>query len=219
MTCRPPPRCLDELLLRAQALCGRSVGEVAQALGVPGISVSADPRRTKGLCGALVERALGASAGSAAGPDFPALGVELKTVPLSPALRPRESTYVCAVNLGTLPGESWRTSAVRRKLARVLWVPVEGAASGPLAQRRFLRPRYRELGGADEELLRADWEELVAIIGTGGVTDLGARTGRCLQVRPKAADGRARVVDVSSLVPTGPRGFYLRASFTRTQLA
>ena len=80
-----PPSSEDELRERAAWLAGRSIGELAAALGVPAPPLGV---RGKGKVGGLIERALGASSGSAARPDFPALGVELKTIPVDPARRP-----------------------------------------------------------------------------------------------------------------------------------
>ena len=58
-------------------------------------------------------------------------------------------------------------------------------------------------------------------IGAGNVEALTARTGRWLQVRPKAATGRTRTFSFGpegEWIATVPRGFYLRASFTRALL-
>lgn len=202
-----PPRDLDELRLRAEALAGRTIEAIARelAIEIPVVGV-----RTKGKIGALVERALGASAGSQALPDFPHLGVELKTIPVDAALRPRESTYVCRIDLGEADRIEWRDSWVRAKLAHVLWVPiVEWHTVGAPV---FWRPSAEE-----EAILRADFEELMGTIGAGRIEDLTARDGVALQVRPKARDGRVRTIVYDrdgEPIATVPRGFYLRARFT-----
>jgi DNA mismatch repair protein MutH len=209
-----PPRCAGELALRADALAGRSLGELACALGVP---LPTDSRRGKGVAGQLCERALGASAGSHPVPDFAGLGVELKTVPLAPDGKPRESTFVCSIAALEIDKEEWPSSRVRRKLAHVLWVPIE-AAPVPLARRRFGRARLWQPSPAEEELLRSDWEELAGLIAIGRMGELTAHRGRVLQVRPKAAHARVRAFapgpDETTL-ETLPRGFYLRAAFTQ----
>ncbi len=203
----PPPRDLDELRLRAEALAGRSLESIARDLAVPSPVVGV---RTKGKLGALIERALGASAGSQALPDFPHLGVELKTIPVDAALRPRESTYVCRIDLAEADRAEWRDSWVRAKLAHVLWVPlVDWTTVGVPV---FWRPSEDE-----EAILRADFEELMGTIGAGRIEDLTARDGVALQVRPKARDGRVRTIVYDrdgEPVATVPRGFYLRARFT-----
>lgn len=213
-----PPADETELSSRARALSGRTVGELGAALGV---DVPADQRRAKGLVGTLVERMLGADAGTRAGPDFEALGVELKTLPVDASGRPRESTYVCSIPLGEVSELEWDGSPVRRKLARVLWVPVEADPGRPLAERRLGAPWLWSPRAEQEAALRADWDELAGLIGAGYVEAVTGHLGRVMQVRPKAADSHARrraPEAGGAWVLTVPRGFYLRAGFTTTIL-
>jgi DNA mismatch repair protein MutH len=85
-----------ELLSRARALAGRTLGSLARELGS---EPPPDLRRAKGFAGQLLERALGASAGLRGEPDFRGLGVELKSLPVSRAGKPCESTFVCTIAL------------------------------------------------------------------------------------------------------------------------
>jgi DNA mismatch repair protein MutH len=212
------PASEQELLERAEALAGLSLSELAERWGVP---VPPDLRRAKGFVGGLVERALGASAGSRAVPDFPELEIELKTLPVDRAGAPLESTFVCTIPLLEIGDVEWAASRVRRKLSRVLWMPVQGDRDIPVGERRLGRPLLYRLSEDDEALLRADWEELAGLIGRGHVESLTGHLGRFLQIRPKAAHSRARRLGFDADgVPFAalPRGFYLRASFTRALL-
>lgn len=121
-----PPQSEAELLSRARALAGVTLGELSTRLG---LSAPPDLRRAKGFVGQVVEAALGATAGSRAQPDFAEIGVELKTLPVDRRGRPAESTFVCTIDLGEVGDVEWEHSWVRRKLSRVLWVPVEGERS------------------------------------------------------------------------------------------
>jgi DNA mismatch repair protein MutH len=212
------PKDESELLLRAERLAGLSLAQLAAELGS---DVPLDLRRAKGFVGALMERALGASAGSRALPDFPELEIELKTLPVDRAGVPLESTFVCTIPLTEIGDVEWADSRVRRKLLRVLWVPVEGERSIPVAERRIGQALLYRLTEQDEAQLRQDWEELAGLIGRGHVEALTGHLGRSLQIRPKAAHSRARRVGFDAEgVPFAalPRGFYLRASFTRALL-
>jgi DNA mismatch repair protein MutH len=214
-----PPQTEQELLSRAQALAGLSLAELAGALNV---DVPLDLRRAKGFVGNLVERALGASAGSRALPDFPELAIELKTLPVDRSGAPLESTFVCTIPLTEIGDVEWADSRVRRKLANVLWMPVEGERLIPVAARRLGQPLLYRLSAEDEAELRRDWEELAGLIGRGHVESLTGHLGRCLQIRPKAASSRSRRVGIDAEgVPFSalPKGFYLRPSFTRALLA
>jgi len=209
-----PPRSTAELALRAEALTGRTLSELADALGV---ELPTEPKRAKGAVGQLIERALGACGGCAPGPDFAALGVELKTIPVGADGRPRESTFVCTIAPFEIAYEEWPSSRVRAKLSCVLWVPI--ALAPP---RRIQRPRLWRPSPAQERALREDWEELAGLVATGALEQLTAHRGRVLQVRPKAAHGRVRTLapgpEETPLFAL-PRGFYLRARFTAGILA
>src|SRR5213075_933778 len=93
----PPdgPLTLDALLAHARALVGVELGALADALGLP---VPVGRVRTKGWSGQVIEHELGVAIGGGRGPDFAALGIELKTVPVTPALEPLESTAVCQID-------------------------------------------------------------------------------------------------------------------------
>lgn len=209
-----PPADEAELMTRARALSGLTLSEVAARFA---LLAPPDLRRHKGFVGALIERALGASAGSRAAPDFEALGIELKTLPVDTRGRALESTFVCTIPLMEIGEVEWASSRVRRKLSRVLWVPVEGERSITVGARRIGEPLLWSLPPETETLLRFDWEELAGIIGRGDVETITGHIGRCLQIRPKARDSHARRrgVDIDGArFAALPRGFYLRATFT-----
>ena len=208
------PSSEPELLERARSLAGLTLGELASrhALQAP-----PDLRRAKGFVGQLLERALGASAGSRAHPDFQGLGVELKSLPVDRRGKPVESTFVCSIPLTEIGQVEWGESRVWRKLRRVLWVPVEGEREIAVPLRRVGQALLWSPDEADEVDLRFDWEELAGLIGRGDVESITGHLGRVLQVRPKAAHGRVRRVGhdrEGTAFAALPRGFYLRATFT-----
>lgn len=209
-----PPADEAELFGRASRWAGSRLSEAAAAEGgeAPQALLKA-----KGWTGQLMERLLGATASSRAEPDFPELGVELKTLPVTRLGRPCESTFVCTIPLAEIGSVEWRDSRVRRKLARVLWIPVEGERSIPIGERIIGQAFLWSPSAADEALLRFDWEELSGMIGRGDVDSITGHIGKCLQVRPKAANSRARRWATGrdgERLKALPRGFYLRASYT-----
>jgi DNA mismatch repair protein MutH len=205
------PRDEAELFARARALSGCAIDALARASG---FRVDGAPVSTKGKVGELIERALGATGGAAATWDFPALRVELKTIPLDGRGVPRESTFVCAVSLLDAERAEWETSWVRAKLARVLWVPIGLGTDG---LRRVGEARLWSPSEEQEGILKDDFDEILGRIGAVGIEGLSARVGRWLQLRPKAAHGGVRTRAPGGdggLIETVPRGFYLRARFT-----
>lgn len=204
---------------RAGALQGRSLGAILTDLG---LAASHDPRRTKGSAGETIERALGATGGSSRVHDFPALRVELKTIPVTEEGAPLESTYVCTLSLADAECQEWETSWVRAKLAQVLWIPTVGAHGLAWQERVVGAPLLWAPSPAQEEVLRGDFDDVVGLIGIGRIEELTAHRGRWLQVRPKAKDGSVRTLAYGAdneAIATVPRGFYLRARFTGALLA
>jgi DNA mismatch repair protein MutH len=209
-----PPQSPEQLLERARALSGLTLGDLAARVGTP---VPSDLRRAKGWVGTLFESALGATAKSRAAPDFEHLGIELKTLPVSLDGRPLETTFVCTIPLAHMACVEWEQSRVLSKLRRVLWVPVEGTRSAAVGARRIGTALLWSPSREDELDLKFDWEELAGMIGGGRVEDITGHLGRYLQVRPKAADSHARrrgTGQDGASIATLPRGFYLRTSFT-----
>lgn len=210
----PPPKTLAELVAGADYMAGLTVGQLARLLG---FEVPPDLRRAKGFVGGLVERALGATAASRAEPDFPDLGVELKTLPVDEAGHCLESTFVCTAEVGDSADVEWEGSRLWKKIRHVLWVPVEGTRTLPVGERRIGAPFFWQPGGDEEAALRADWELLVSLMARGQFDSLSAHLGRHLQLRPKAARGssRRRAFDEDGARSLEqPKGFYLRARFT-----
>ncbi len=211
----PAPDPLAALLAHARSLIGVTLADLADEMGLP---VPVGKVRTKGWSGQIIERELGAGEGGLRGPDFAALGVELKTVPVDARLRPLESTAVCQIDPVSIAGESWETSYVRRKLARVLFVALEvpdGAAS--VGDRRVVGARLFCLQGEDEAILRADFELFVrGFFRRGRGAEITGHHGAALQVRPKgrnAADLRRAFGPDGRPVQIGKSGFYLRPGF------
>lgn len=208
------PKTTEELLSRAQAIAGLSFGELATQLSIP---VPPDLKRDKGWVGMLLETALGATAGSKAEQDFHHLGIELKTVPINAQGYPLETTFVSLAPLIQNSGVNWQNSHVRHKLSRVLWIPIEGSRSIPLAERHIGIPILWQPTEQQERLLQRDWEELMDYIVLGQLDKINARLGEVLQLRPKGANSKSLTKGIGKngeIIDTLPLGFYLRKAFT-----
>lgn len=204
-----------QLLARAEALAGMTLGEVAKHVG---LAMPAHGARQKGIIGELIERALDAPRSTQRGPDFPC-GVELKTIPIQANGAPRESTFVAMVSTVDLE-RPWEESNVYAKLRRVLFVPVEATETRPFLERRIGLAFMWSPSTNEELILQHDWNELAEQTLLHG--DIDARVGRALQIRPKGknATDTTRRHDVEG-APSRvmKRAFYMRASFTRELLA
>ena len=208
------PQTLEQLLSQAQSIAGLTFGELADELHIP---VPPDLRRDKGWVGMLLERALGATAGSKAEQDFSHLGVELKTLPINAEGYPLETTFVSLAPLVQNSGVKWENSHVRHKLSCVLWMPIEGSRHIPLRERHIGAPILWKPTAEQERQLKQDWEELMDLIVLGKLDQITARIGEVMQLRPKGANSRAVTKGIGKngeIIETLPLGFYLRKEFT-----
>ena len=209
------PDPLEALLAHARALVGVELSELADSLGLP---VPVGRVRTKGWSGQVVEHELGVTVDGGRGPDFAALGVELKTVPVGPSLEPLESTAVCQIDPIAIAGESWESSYVRAKLARVLFVALMvPPAARSVGERRVAAVRLWSPDAEEESALRQDFELIVrAYYRQGRAADITGHLGAVLQVRPKgrdATDQRDAYDADGRPTRVGKHGFYLRPAF------
>lgn len=219
------------LVAHADALVGVTLAEIADELG---LAVPIGATKSKGWSGQIIERELGTceqtEAESAAGPDFSALGIELKTVPVDGRWVPLESTAVCVIDPMTIIHETWETSYVRHKLASVLWVGLEvpdkmGAKYGAtsVGDRRVASVRLWHPSASEEGILRGDFELIVnGYFRTGRFDELTAHVGQALQVRPKARNNqetRAALDASGRPIRVGKSGFYLRPAFVASLLS
>ncbi|MEX4490495.1 DNA mismatch repair endonuclease MutH [Haemophilus influenzae] len=208
------PQTLEQLLSQAQSIAGLTFGELADELHIP---VPIDLKRDKGWVGMLLERALGATAGSKAEQDFSHLGVELKTLPINAEGYPLETTFVSLAPLVQNSGVKWENSHVRHKLSCVLWMPIEGSRHIPLRERHIGAPILWKPTAEQERQLKQDWEELMDLIVLGKLEQITARIGEVMQLRPKGANSRAVTKGIGKngeIIDTLPLGFYLRKEFT-----
>ena len=208
------PQTLEQLLSQAQSIAGLTFGELADELHIP---VPPDLKRDKGWVGMLLERALGATAGSKAEQDFSHLGVELKTLPINAEGYPIETTFVSLAPLVQNSGVKWENSHVRHKLSCVLWMPIEGSRHIPLRERHIGAPILWKPTPEQERQLKQDWEELMDLIVLGKLDQITARIGEVMQLRPKGANSRAVTKGIGKnreIIDTLPLGFYLRKEFT-----
>ncbi len=209
-----PPLTEAELMARAAVIAGMTLADLAEQYQQ---TLPTNLLHAKGYVGQLLELALGATAGVKSEPDFQAIGVELKTLPLHLDRRPKETTYVCITPLTQIQGLHWHDSIVYQKLKRVLWLPYIADRSVPIPERQICNAILWSPSTKQEAILRQDWEEHMEKIAMGLVEQITAHQGVYLQIRPKAADSRAVTEGVGPdgrSIKTLPRGFYLRTEFT-----
>lgn len=210
----PPPRTTQELMNRAYTLAGKTLAEIAYSLNE---TPPPHLQRAKGWIGQLIEKALGANAFNLDQPDFLELGIELKTLPVSCEGQVLESTYICTAPIPPIE-TNFTESRVWRKMANMLWIPIETDNNISIAERRIGTPLLWQPSTEIFTILQQDWEELTELLTLGRFEELSAHKGQYLQIRPKAANSKTFIQVVNHLGQTAstvPKGFYLRACLTQ----
>lgn len=205
----------QQLLEKAQSLAGFTLGELAQQYES---QVPTNLLREKGWIGQFLEYVLGAESSSLAQPDFPSIGVEMKTLPIDRQGRPLESTYVSVVPMTGLHKVQWLGSVVQQKLTHILWVPIIADKSLEITERSIATPFLWQPSEQELAQLQNDFEETIEQVALGQIDKIDARFGELMQLRPKAANNKALTESVGrqgETILTLPRGFYLRPHFTQ----
>ena len=203
------------LLDYAQSFAGFTLGELCERYKE---QIPQQLLHKKGWVGQFLEMVLGATSGSLAQPDFPEIGVELKTLPIDEQGRPLESTYVSVLPLTNIQGLRWENSVVRHKLMHVLWIPIVASRKIAIEDRQVAMPFLWQPTAEEEQVLKKDFEDVLYQVSMGRIEQIDARLGDILQVRPKAANSKALTDAIGpegTTIKTLPRGFYLRPQFTK----
>ncbi|MBQ2381059.1 MAG: DNA mismatch repair endonuclease MutH [Succinivibrio sp.] len=210
-----PPESFEELIERLNRITGLSISEIAADLNV---NLPISTTRGKGFTGELLEVVLGASAKNQSIPDFPELGLELKTLPIDQNFKPLESTFVCHAPLMNVRDLRFENSPLYAKIKRVLFILIDGT-KGLEYSEKYIRGYFFYTPTENDLLtLKKDFDELYELIKTGEVESITARIGHIVQLRPKGADGTALTQAIGKdgqIIMTRPRGFYIRRSFTQ----
>lgn len=218
---------IQQILNKAKRLRGYSLQELVNYFQ---ISIKNPITHTntsaKGLTGQLIEILLGAQAGSKPLPDFPNLGLEVKTLPIDLHGEPKETTYVCTAPLLYKNHNNidydFQSSLLYKKLSHVLWLPIiinkKSHVKDHWLNRIIGNPFLWQPNKEQFNALKTDWLELTEMLLMGEVEKVSSHYGTVLQIRPKAANSKVLTSAIGadgSKIHTIPRGFYLRTNFTR----
>ncbi|WP_236260982.1 DNA mismatch repair endonuclease MutH [Pantoea sp. SoEX] len=203
------------LLSRAQALAGFTIGNLARNAD---LLVPSDLKINKGWIGRLIEIYLGVISYNKSEQDFIDLGIELKTIPIDSLGNPTENTFICTASLIKNKNTTWRTSNIKNRLSKILWIPIEGDKNIPLKIRRIGRPFLWSPSIKEDMMLRKDWEEIMNLIIFGKINHINKYTGLLLQLGAKTLNSKLLNKDIENkdmIILTLPRKFYLKKFFTK----
>lgn len=207
------PRTLSELEQRAYALVGRQLGDVTV--------VPVDERqgvRTKGRVGQHVESYFGLRPNNDAGPDFPHLGIELKTVPMrrlkaGSNLSAKERTVITQINYDDIATQPFDGSPLDTKTRHTLYVFYEWQRDQPTTEAPVLRSYLHERDTAALDIARRAHDHVVTEVRAGRAHLLSE--GDTLGIGPATKDAGARdIPQPFGIEPARRRAFAWKAAYT-----
>lgn len=208
----------EHLISYAKLISGYTIFEIASKLNFN------LPKNinNKGYIGNIIEKFFGINSGNKPIQDFNLIGIELKTIPINKKNYPLEPTFICTAPLIGNNGIIWKTSYIRYKLMRILWIPIKINRLISLKEYVIGDPFLWSPNLIEEKKIKKDWEEIMNIIVLGQIEKLNSKYGELLQIKIKAKNSKSLTQGVGEHgqpIFTSPRGFYLRKSFTKLLLS
>lgn len=200
---------VDLLLARLDRFVGRTVREVAAAIGFEPSEASRD------RAAQVIRRAMGIPARGLPA-SLTALGLEIRTVPVDDGAMPYEATAFPAFDHRELVGEEWQDSDLLAHVQHLIFVPLHRERREvELLDQRLCRPVQ---WSPDQEALRAmrlEWERYRDLVASGGADRLPTEAETsCVHVRTKGRDARD-VVEAPGGLRVARKAFYLNREFVR----
>lgn len=209
------PKTEESLFLQAQLLSGRCLGELAVKAGM---DIPCNLKYEKGWIGKLIEFWLGGACSSMSGPDFPNLGIELKTIPIKNG-NSSEPTFICNESLVKGLDMTWKNSYIYNKIRRILWMPILYNRKNILLSKLTVGNYLLWSPNKEENhLLKSDWEELMDLVFLQNTTHSIPYYGEILQLIPNKS-GTKKLLTSASRNYSNPsfnisKRFYFRKRFT-----
>lgn len=204
-----------ELLAHALTLNGSTSRALAVAIGAAEFNSSAIATGKTGV-GALVEEFFGKPPDNLSQPDFPELGIEMKTLPMKmsgASWTVKEPTSITQIDYFRLLDEAWPDASVREKISHILWVPYEhNTYDKRLAQ--FRRAFLWQPPETDWPLFGVDYDRVRAEVDAGRAHLLSESMCRFLAPRRKGAKGSTRKQPRSDILAK-TRAWAFKPPYTR----
>ncbi len=206
----------DSILEYAERLVGHSLAEVLEDLP-PAIDFSSH----KGGWGTALERHyFRYEPNSRPEPDFAEAGIELKATPLKTVGKQRlvakERLVLGMIDYMTVSSEEWDGSSFLAKNSHLLLVFYLHEDGKDPREYVVKIVRLWDFPEADLEVIRDDWEKIVAKVRAGRAHEISEGDTLYLAACTKAASSATRRKQPFSVDPAKPRAFSLKASYVNS---
>ncbi|WP_215114697.1 Sau3AI family type II restriction endonuclease [Exiguobacterium sp. s70] len=202
---------IQELMDKAREAEGKTFGEIDTTGRIKNV-------RSKGALGHVIEEShFGYPINSDARPDFEELGIELKVTPFK---KNKNGTYSSkerlVLNMIDYHNEheySFETSSFLSKATSMLIMLYQYEPNIPIDDYRIYKAFLNEFSEEDLDVMRQDWETIVAKIKRGEAHLISEADTMYLSACTKGANGSVVRSQPFSEQPAKPRAFSLKASY------
>ena len=202
---------IQELMDKAREAEGKTFGEIDTTGRIKNV-------RSKGALGHVIEEShFGYPINSDARPDFEELGIELKVTPFK---KNKNGTYSSkerlVLNMIDYHNEheySFETSNFLSKATSMLIMLYQYEPNIPIDDYRIYKAFLNEFSEEDLDVMRQDWETIVAKIKRGEAHLISEADTMYLSACTKGANGSVVRSQPFSEQPAKPRAFSLKASY------
>lgn len=150
-------------------------------------------------------------------PDFPEVGLELKTNPIkrlkNEDISAKERLVITMIDYCALVNEEWETSTVRKKLDDILLVSYLHDPEADILDYEFKYAAVQAVTDEDMAVIRADWETILAKVRAGRAHELSGSDTNYLEACTKGANAQSVRKQPFSGEPAKQRAFALKASY------
>ena len=203
---------VDSIMVYAERLEGHTLREMTDAAELQ------SPNRRRGAFGNAVEQYyFKYKPNSSQEPDFPEVGIELKTTPLkrdkSGRYVAKERLVVNMIDYDTVVNEDFERSHFMQKASRVLLISYLWEKDVDPLDYKIVLVDLWEIPEVDLVQMKLDWETVVDKVRAGHAEDISGSDTVYLEASTKAADSSKRRTQPFSPVLAKPRAWALKASY------
>lgn len=196
----------------SRRLQGHTLREMVDVEHIPDIS------RRKGSFGNAVEKYyFGYEPNSDLRPDFPKVGLELKTTPLkrnrNGTFSAKERLVITMIDYNKVIHEDFEHSHLLEKSKNILLISYEWKPKTDPLDYKILLAALWGLPEEDMPQFKEDWENIVGKVRSGHAEDISSSDTMYLEACTKARDSSKRTSQPFSDVPAKPRAWALKASY------
>lgn len=212
------PTSRESILAYAERLVGHTLREVLDELP-PEIDFSG---HKGGFGNALERHYFGYEPNSNPEPDFSEAGIELKATPLKTVrgkLVAKERLVLGMIDYMTVVSEDWENSHFLSKNSHLLLVFYLHEPDADPRDFAIKIVRLWDFPPEDLEIIRQDWEKIVAKVRAGLAHELSEGHTMYLGACTKSSNSSTRRKQPSSALPAKPRAFSLKQSYMNAIIA